>query len=134
MKSLIQLWNAIPGKVRSVLSFLIKLVITVTVFYFILNQKVGSGEGGEKITALTAIKNYLPNIDLGTFWAWILVAMAFKAVGIAASIYRWYLLLKGQGIVFPMGHFVSTFLTGRFLGTFLPSTVGLDGYKLWDAA
>src|SRR5207247_10271581 len=47
---------------------------------------------------------------------------------------RWQLLVRGEGIVFPLWHIVTAFLIGRFLGTFLPSTIGLDGYKLYDAA
>jgi uncharacterized membrane protein YbhN (UPF0104 family) len=57
-----------------------------------------------------------------------------KAVAILASILRWHLLLVAQGIRFDLRHVVGAFLTGRFVGTFLPSTVGLDGYKLYDAA
>jgi glycosyltransferase 2 family protein len=36
--------------------------------------------------------------------------------------------------VFPFRHIFGSFLIGRFIGTFLPSTLGLDGYKLYDAA
>ncbi len=43
-------------------------------------------------------------------------------------------LLRGQGIEFPFRHIFGSFLIGRFIGTFLPSTAGLDGYKLYDAA
>ena len=37
-------------------------------------------------------------------------------------------------LVFNFWHIAGSFLIGRFLGTFLPSTVGLDSYKLYDAA
>src|SRR5262249_32663218 len=53
---------------------------------------------------------------------------------ILSSMYRWQLLLEGQGIGLPFRHIFGSFLIGRFLGTFLPSTIGLDGYKLYDAA
>ena len=48
--------------------------------------------------------------------------------------YRWTILLRGQGIELPFRHIFGSFLIGRFIGTFLPSTAGLDGYKLYDAA
>ena len=48
--------------------------------------------------------------------------------------YRWLVLLRGQGIELPFRHIFGSFLIGRFIGTFLPSTAGLDGYKLYDAA
>ena len=44
------------------------------------------------------------------------------------------ILLRGQGIELPFRHIFGSFLIGRFLGTFLPSTAGLDGYTLYDAA
>src|SRR5690606_4647807 len=44
------------------------------------------------------------------------------------------LLLVGQGIRLPYWRFtVTSFLIGRFIGTFLPSTLGLDGYTLYEA-
>ncbi len=87
-----------------------------------------------KITTFRAIKAYLPKIEARSFWIFLLIAAVLKAFGIAASMLRWHLLLIGQGIRFPFGHLAGTFLIGRFLGTFLPSTFGLDGYTLYDAA
>ncbi|MFN7952327.1 MAG: sulfatase-like hydrolase/transferase [bacterium] len=87
------------------------------------------------VTTFQAIREYLPNISIGTFALFCGLAAALKMVGVLASMYRWHLLLLGQGIEFPFWrHLFGTFLVGRFLGTFLPSTIGLDGYKLWDAA
>ena len=57
-----------------------------------------------------------------------------KFIGILASMYRWTILLRGQSIALPFRHIFGSFLIGRFIGTFLPSTAGLDGYKLYDAA
>lgn len=66
--------------------------------------------------------------------AWLLVATAVKAIGIFASILRWDQLLRGQGYRFPLGYLSGSFLVGRFFGMFLPSTLGLDGYRLYDTA
>jgi len=66
--------------------------------------------------------------------AWLAVAWLAQATAIACSIMRWDVLLKGQGIIVPFGHLVSTFLVGRFFGTFLPSTIGLDAYRAYDIA
>jgi len=99
----------------------------------LLTHKVRTESGGTVI-ALRAILDYLPQISPETFWRYTLLAVAIKSVGIFSSMLRWHLLLRGQGIVFPLWHIVTTFLIGRFLGTFLPSTIGLDGYKLYDAA
>jgi len=87
-----------------------------------------------KITTFKAIKDYLPKIEARSFWYFLLIAAFLKGIGIIASMVRWFLLLIGQGIRFPFGHLAGTFMIGRFLGTFLPSTFGLDGYTLYDAA
>jgi uncharacterized protein (TIRG00374 family) len=65
---------------------------------------------------------------------WLVVAALVKAVGIGAAIWRWNLLLRGQGLTVPTRHLVGTFLVGRFIGMFLPSTLGLDAYRAYDIA
>ena len=119
--------------VRSVIKTALKIGLTVGAFYLLLTHKVRT-ESGDTQIALRYILDYLPAIEAGTFWRFILLALVVKGVGIFSSMVRWYLLLRGQGIVFPLWHIVTTFLIGRFLGTFLPSTIGLDAYKLYDAA
>jgi len=118
---------------RSLLKTTMKVLLTVGAFYLLLTHRVRT-ESGESVMALNAILDYLPRIDAGVFWRFTFFAFAIKLVGIGASMVRWHLLLRGQGIVFPLWHICTTFLIGRFLGTFLPSTIGLDGYKLYDAA
>jgi uncharacterized protein (TIRG00374 family) len=66
--------------------------------------------------------------------AWLLVATAVKGFGIFASILRWDQLLRGQGYRVPLGYLSRSFLVGRFFGMFLPSTLGLDGYRAYDMA
>jgi uncharacterized protein (TIRG00374 family) len=55
-----------------------------------------------------------------------------QSVAVYASILRWDLLLRGQGFVIPHRDVISTFLIGRFFGTFLPGTLGLDAYRAFD--
>jgi uncharacterized protein (TIRG00374 family) len=129
---LVELIGAHPT-LRRVLNTGAKVLITVGAFYLLLTHQVRT-ESGEPQMALRAILDYLPHIEGSVFWRYLLLAFAIKCVGMFASMLRWYLLLRGQGLVFPLGHIVITFLIGRFLGTFLPSTIGLDGYKLYDAA
>ena len=54
--------------------------------------------------------------------------------GILASIMRWDQLLQGQGYRAPFRYLTGSFLVGRFFGMFLPSTLGLDGYRAYDMA
>ena len=55
-----------------------------------------------------------------------------KGVGVFASILRWDQLVRGQGYRAPLGYLSGSFLVGRFFGMFLPSTLGLDGYRAYD--
>ncbi|MCC7542567.1 MAG: flippase-like domain-containing protein [Deltaproteobacteria bacterium] len=67
---------------------------------------------------------------------WWLVGLAFLAQCTAStfSIVRWQRLLVGQGLHVPWRHLIGTFLVGRFIGSFTPSTTGLDGYRMYDIA
>ncbi len=121
------------GRAGTVLKTALKAAITVGAFYLLLMHQVRTDDGAH-VTAWRAIVDYLPNIDASVFWQCVALAAGIKLIGILASMYRWKLLLEGQGIELPFRHVFGAFLIGRFLGTFLPSTIGLDGYKLYDAA
>jgi uncharacterized protein (TIRG00374 family) len=81
-------------------------------------------------------------VDVNQLWqdvrqvavGWLLVATAVKSGGVLASILRWDQLLRGQGYRVPFGYLAASFLVGRFFGVFLPSTIGLDGYRAYDMA
>lgn len=133
MRSLLSAYRRLPVTLRRGLSFATKLGLTVGAFYLLLNHKIQDADG-HWITTWEAIRRELPEIQARTFWTFCAMAAGIKFVGIACSMFRWHTLLKVQGIRFPAWHLIGTFLIGRFLGTFLPSTIGLDGYKLWDAA
>ena len=111
----------------------LKAWFTVRVFWLLLAHPVKL-EDGSRVPALRLIADALGNIDAETFWLFVALAAGVKFVGILASMQRWRVLLEGQGIELPFGHVFGSFLIGRFIGTFLPSTAGLDGYKLYDAA
>ncbi len=91
-------------------------------------------EGQGKLPVYDAILAYIDQVDSSTFITFALVAMAVKFVGVISSAFGWHLLLVGQGVRYPFWQKVMTsFLIGRFIGTFLPSTIGLDGYTLYEA-
>jgi len=112
---------------------LLKAWVTVWAFWLLLTHPVTMEDGSKEI-AWRLVLQTLENIDASTFWTFCLVAAGIKFVGILASMYRWTILLRGQSIELPFRHIFGSFLIGRFIGTFLPSTAGLDGYKLYDAA
>ncbi|KPL17772.1 MAG: hypothetical protein AMJ92_11065 [candidate division Zixibacteria bacterium SM23_81] len=103
-----------------------------------VDVELTSGQQGRvcilHISTISAIRDYLPKIVLGTFLLFAVMATFVKFMGVFGNMFRWHLMLVGQGMRFPFGHIVGTFLIGRFLGTFMPSTIGLDGYRLYDAA
>ncbi len=111
----------------------LKAWFTLRVFWLLLAHPVKL-EDGSRVVALRLIADTLAGIDAGSFWTFLAAAAGIKFVGILASMQRWRLLLTGQGIELPFRHIFGSFLIGRFIGTFLPSTAGLDGYTLYDAA
>jgi len=70
------------------------------------------------------------DLDIG----WFLVALLIKGVGIFAGVVRWQLLLRGQALELPLANLGGAYLVGRFFGSFLPSTIGLDAYRTYYAA
>ena len=122
-----------PEPWRGRLLNVFKVWVTVRAFWILLAHPVQM-EDGSHIVAWQLILDQLALIDTTTFWMFCLAAAGIKFVGILASMCRWIVLLRGQGIELPFRHIFGSFLIGRFIGTFLPSTAGLDGYTLYDAA
>jgi arylsulfatase A-like enzyme/uncharacterized membrane protein YbhN (UPF0104 family) len=110
-----------------------KAWVTIRAFWLLLMHPVAM-EDGSRVVAWELILETLERIDAGTFWLFCALAAGIKFLGILASMTRWQVLLRGQGIELPFRHIFGSFLIGRFIGTFLPSTAGLDGYTLYDAA
>lgn len=126
-------WGRLPARLRLIIKVLLKVGVTVVAFYALLTHKVDVGDG-QRETIFAAIKTYLPQVDSKTFWTFCALAGGIKFIGVLFSALSWHLLLVGQKIRFQFWrHIVTTFLIGRFIGTFLPSTLGLDGYTLYDA-
>jgi len=125
-------WRALPGGVRRGVGLSWKALATGAAFYLLLNHRLELN--GERVSLWQAAVRDLAAIEPVRLVPYLLLAAAIKFVGIFAAMLRWHLLLIGQRIRFDLRHVVGSFLIGRFLGTFLPSTVGLDAYKLYDAA
>ncbi len=71
-------------------------------------------------------------LDLSVFVPWVLFATFVKLLGIMANIVRWQTLLAGQGLHFGFGWLTASYFVGRFFGIVMPSTLGLDGWRLYD--
>ena len=71
-------------------------------------------------------------LDLAVFVPWVLFATFIKFLGIMANIVRWQVLLEGQDLHFGFGWLTASYFVGRFFGIVMPSTLGLDGWRLYD--
>lgn len=68
--------------------------------------------------------------EIDTGWTLLAVLLHFGAV--TAGVLRWRVLLDARALGQPLPTLYRSFLIGRFIGAFTPSTTGLDGYRLWD--
>jgi hypothetical protein len=124
----------VSAPTRGSLDTTAKALFTVVGVLALLRHPIEVGDG-PRLPIYDAIGRYIDQVDTRTFVFFAFVAMAVKFVGVIASAYSWHLLLVGQGIRFPFWSKIMTaFLIGRFIGTFLPSTIGLDGYTLYEAS
>jgi len=122
--------------------------VTVRAFWLLLDHQVKmdpeqiealhlAGQVPKDATHVAAwrlIRAQIALIELGPFLLFCGAAASVKFLRHLRVDVPLGVLLRGQGIEFPFRHIFGSFLIGRFIGTFLPSTAGLDGYKLYDAA
>ena len=66
--------------------------------------------------------------------AWLLAALALYGVMVAASAWRWRLLLVAQNVRLPFRALTSSFLIATFFNNFLPSNIGGDVVRISDTA
>lgn len=88
---------------------------------------------GVSISIWGAIQTRLDALDWHAMLPYLLMALAVKSLGIVCAISRWHMLLGVQDGKTSWCVTAATFLAGRFLGTFLPGTLGLDAYKAYEA-
>jgi len=63
---------------------------------------------------------------------WLMVAIVLHFVAVLCGVARWRGLLDAAGLRHGFGRLLRSFLVGRFVGAFTPSTTGLDGWRLYD--
>jgi uncharacterized membrane protein YbhN (UPF0104 family) len=81
-------------------------------------------------------------LDVARLWSvarhaslpWLVAALALYLAMIVMSAWRWDLLLKAQGLVFPFARLVTSFLVATFFNNFLPSNIGGDVVRIADTA
>lgn len=81
-------------------------------------------------------------IDVGRLWTiarrasplWLAGALGLYAVNVAASVWRWHLLLDAQDVDVPPRTLVGSFVVALFFNNFLPSNIGGDFFRISDTA
>lgn len=97
----------------------VSLALIAWVFHTALSRD-GIGALTERLTSLDP--------------AWIGAAIALQLVAIAVGVLRWNVLLDAQGMRLPLSWLMRSYLVGRFVGAFTPSTAGLDVWRAVDVA
>lgn len=79
---------------------------------------------------MTALGRRLSALD----WLAVLAAVGLHFAAVLAGVARWRLLLEARGLGQPFAWLLRSFLIGRFVGAFTPSTTGLDGWRGYEVA
>jgi uncharacterized membrane protein YbhN (UPF0104 family) len=65
---------------------------------------------------------------------WLIVALAIYALNVAASTWRWHVLLRAQDVPARRRTLFKSFLVANFFNNFLPSNIGGDVIRIRDTA
>jgi uncharacterized protein (TIRG00374 family) len=98
-----------------------KALVSIVLLAVVL-RGIASREG------LDALGTRIAGLDLTL----VLAAIASQLVAMLLAVVRWQLLLRSQGVALPYPRLLKSFLVGRFVGAFAPSTAGLDVYRAVD--
>ncbi|MGC8737133.1 MAG: sulfatase-like hydrolase/transferase [Candidatus Hydrogenedens sp.] len=119
---------------KRMISILLKASVTIGLFVLLFwPETFGLSEdtfGGVKPGALI---NEIRSLNLSHALPWVLFALLIRLAGIMSGVVRWKILLNGQNLYMPFTYMTQSWFIGRTIGIFLPSTIGLDGYRLYDS-
>ena len=81
-------------------------------------------------------------IDVSKLWAstetaslpWLIAALVIYAITVAASVWRWHLLLSAQDVQVDANRLAGSYLVALFFNNFLPSNIGGDVIRIRDTA
>ncbi|MBX3273017.1 MAG: sulfatase-like hydrolase/transferase [Sandaracinaceae bacterium] len=108
---------------RRALGLGLKVAVSAAGLYYVYGMALGRDGLDELTGSLAAIR-----------WEWFGLAALMQLTAIGFAIFRWRLLLGGQGIRASAGFLIPSFFIGRFWGAFTPGGLGLDGWRLYDVA
>lgn len=108
---------------RARLLLAVKAAITIGLLACLVSQIVAR----EGMGALGTRLGGLDPVAIG-------VALALHAIAVVVGVARWRTLLDARDLRQPFPWLLRSFLIGRFVGAFTPSTTGLDGWRGYEVA
>lgn len=116
-------------------SYVLRIGVTVFLFTLVFRPETfglsADQFGGVKPRDML---NKLQGAGLGNMVFWLGFALVIKLLAIFCGMIRWRLLLRGQGLRMPTRYLAESWFVGRMFGIFMPGTIGLDGYRLYDSS
>ena len=94
------------------------------------------------VVSLLLLAFLFSRVDASHIWAgarhaslpWLAAALVIWTLNIAASTWRWHLLLEAQDVKLPRRKLFGSFLVANFFNNFLPSNIGGDVIRIRDTA
>lgn len=94
------------------------------------------------VVSLALLAFLFSRIDIARIWGtarhaslpWLLAALVLYTLNVAASVWRWNLLLEAQDVRMPRRKLFGSLLVANFFNNFLPSNIGGDVIRIRDTA
>jgi uncharacterized membrane protein YbhN (UPF0104 family) len=94
------------------------------------------------VVSLALLALLFSRVDAARIWAsarhaslpWLAAALGVWTLNVAASTWRWHLLLEAQDVRLPRRKLFGSFLVANFFSNFLPSNIGGDVIRIRDTA
>ena len=94
------------------------------------------------VVSLVLLAFLFSRIDIARIWGtarhaslpWLLAALVLYTLNVAASVWRWNLLLEAQDVRMPRRTLFGSLLVANFFNNFLPSNIGGDVIRIRDTA
>ena len=110
-------------KLKSLIIFCLKLVVTLVPAYFVYRNIVSDPEW-----SASDLSNLFKNNSVFP----LVLALLCLAVSNFTACYQWKLLLEKQGVHMKYGKLLKLYHVGLFFNNFMPGNVGGDAKKVYD--
>ncbi len=105
------------------------------------SSRAWSGPVARAMVSIAALAFVIWRVDLaavarsfsGLDWRWMLLAAVSVYAAIVVSAFKWGVLLWARGHALPLVRLFRHYLVGLFFNNFLPTSVGGDVVRAWDA-